>query len=46
VNRKELLFLLDDIQNYFQTLAKTRAIQISLEKKIQKKIEQARQAMK
>ncbi|MFB0831892.1 hypothetical protein ACEU2D_20125 [Brevibacillus laterosporus] len=37
MEKKELTFLFDDIQSYFQTIAKTRAIQISLEKKFKKR---------
>jgi hypothetical protein len=36
----------EEIEKYLQMLAKSRAIQIGLEKKLLEKIEKARQAMK
>ncbi|GED67739.1 hypothetical protein BRE01_14410 [Brevibacillus reuszeri] len=36
----------EEVEKYLQMLAKSRAIQISLERKIQEKIKEARQAMK
>ncbi|MED2005039.1 hypothetical protein P4V86_16980 [Brevibacillus laterosporus] len=38
--------LFNEIEKYFQALSKTRAIQISLEKKIKMQVDLARQAMK
>jgi hypothetical protein len=43
---KQVTVLFNEIEKYLQMLAKSRAIQISFEKKLLEKIEQARQAMK
>ncbi|MCR8963939.1 hypothetical protein O0550_12115 [Brevibacillus halotolerans] len=43
---QQVTHLLKEIEKYFQILAKSRAIQISTEKKIIQKIAEARQAMK
>jgi hypothetical protein len=45
-NQNTILSCFDEIEKYLQMLAKSRAIQISVEKKLLEKIEQARQAIK
>lgn len=43
---QQVTILLKEIEQYFQSLAKSRVIQISTEKKLMQKIAEARQAMK